>query len=279
METITCVSAQTPNPDWRKNFLILCEDICGSEDSRNPFKEFRVHTACPYCGKAFEVQKSDRQKYRMCPDCRRRIIKDQNQLQRLVGETEKNVAHLFGIELKNKLPAKKLARPPQSRNVKKGEPAKVSQPSGFYIAKTKKGQTEVNLWGYLPDAVVAAEIVRYICESHFTEICGEWEGITGAAQWMRVRYLRIMDLEEYAVAAEKKVCQSETGAYGYVYWDPILKHGLSREIPEKVKVERKKVASGTPADDPNCPRSGMPVEKAGSTEPGLAADDLSSGST
>lgn len=244
METITCASAQMSiSPDWRKNFLDLCEDICGvREEDPGSAREPLANAACPYCGQALEIQKptSSRQKERMCRNCLRRVVRDTNQLQRLVRNTEKNVANLFGIQLKDSLPAKRLLQRREIRKMGKnassdtsGKSASSDTPaiSGFGIIKNKKGQPEACLWESLPDAVIAAEVVRYICESYFKAAYPDWGGTAGAAQWMKVRYLRILDLGKYADTAEKLLCEKDAGEYGYAFWNRHMSDVLKGRTP------------------------------------------------
>lgn len=196
--------AQTPGPDWRKNFLILCEDICGScEEEPDSAAEGGGNAVCPYCGREFEEHKpaSDKRERRMCGYCRRRLIKNEKQLKRLVRETEKNTASLFGIELSRGLTAKILLR--RKRGKKTDKPASAGLFSGFEI--TDRGEAEAYLREVPPDAVIAAEVVRYTCESFLKKAYSEWAGTAGAAQWMKVRYLRILDLNGYADAEEKRL--------------------------------------------------------------------------
>lgn len=222
--------AQTPDPDWRKSFLILCEDICGScEEDPDSAAEGGGNAVCPYCGREFEEYKpaTDKREHRMCWYCRRRLIKNEKQLQRLVRETEKNTASLFGIELSSGLTAKNLFY--KKRGEKTNKPASAGLLAGFKI--TDQGEAEIYLREGPPDAVIAAEVVRYTCESFLKKTYSEWAGTAGAAQWMKIRYLRILDLNRYADAEEKRLCKEENGEYGYTFWCEILNKASDGRTP------------------------------------------------
>lgn len=225
MATSILNSAQAQDENsWKEVFLTLCKDVCGQGRDKLPPEDeaYSCETCCPFCGNPVMGRRAEgRMEWTDCETCRHRSVIRVDQLRTLVRSTQENARHLLGIEIESELNARRELRIKGRHTV--DEAFRIDTVQGEQKGKKKHEAVLINR---LPDAVIAANVVRYLCSIFLEQNAETLCCPGGLAEWFAAHYLFLIDRKDYARILRKADELEED----YQFWAKKLGSPLSTRI-------------------------------------------------
>lgn len=235
VRTIFHLASEPDKIGWENGFLTLCRDICGtSQDEQLPEEEtpYPHRARCPVCGNLVSPHRVEgHTEWEDCENCRLRVVTREDQLLALMRTTRENVRYLFGVEIEGVLIAKRefLSR-------FSGKKKRQRADETFHIDSLKPNGREKEwkhvaiLMGSLPDAVIVAEVVRYLCSMFLKQGTQRLEYPEGLAEWFKVHYIFLIDRKDYARRVDNSLKLDSKAKEGYQFWTQKLDSPLNTRI-------------------------------------------------
>lgn len=233
--TILHLAGKPDKIGWENGFLTLCRDICGTSQDEQLSEEetsYPHRARCPVCGNLVSPHRVEGYtEWKDCENCRLRVVTREDQLLSLMHMTRENVRYLFGVEIEGALIAKKEFISRFSGNRKRQ-----TADEAFYIdsmepnGRKKEWKHVAILIGSLPDAIIVAEVVRYLCSMFLKQGTQRLEYPEGLAEWFKVHYIFLIDRKDYARRVDNSLKLDSKTKEGYQFWIHKLDSPLSTRI-------------------------------------------------
>ena len=233
--TILHLASEPDKIGWENGFLTLCRDICGTGQEGQPPEDtfpYPHKALCPVCGNLVSPHRAESHtEWTDCKNCRPRAVTGEDQLLMLMRTTQENVRYLFGIEIEGALSVKR-----EFLSWLNGKKKRQTADEIFHIdsvepkGREKEWKHVAVLMGSLPDTVIAAEVVRYLCSVFLKQSTERLEYPDGLAEWFKAHYTFLIDQKDYAKKIDISLKMNAKTKESYQFWVQKLDSPLNTQI-------------------------------------------------